>query len=215
MLKKDMYAFKWWQLFIAYTFLYCCINWLTNSLIFTESYYYSALGSQLNTERIAVIIEMSRKLQWLSYLILPLLLLLKCVLIAGVIFSGLFLFDKKISFGDCYQIVMIAELSTIFAALAKFICFLIHKPETIQDIQFFYPLSLVQLFTVKQLPTYLIYPLQQFNLFEVAYWFLIAAGINAYTEKSFEQSFKIVASSYGVGLGIWVLFVVFIQLQFA
>ncbi|HEX8461729.1 MAG TPA: hypothetical protein VF623_09875, partial [Segetibacter sp.] len=86
--------------------------------------------------------------------------------------------------------------------------------ETAQDIQFFYPLSLTQLLNLTQFPSYLIYPLQQLNLFELAYWLLIAAGIKAHTEKTFKQSLKVVTSSYGVALGIWILFVVFIQLQF-
>lgn len=201
--------------FSSISLLYILIQYAINVFILNENFYENALGVSLDSERLQSAIQLILKYEWLSYVILPLLLILKWLIIAGVIYAGLFLFNQEILFGNCYKIVMIAELSIILAALTKFICFLIHRPETIQDIQFFYPLSLVQLFTVKQLPTYMIYPLQQFNLFELAYWFLIAAGIKAYTEKSFKQSFKIVASSYGVGLGIWVLCVVFIQLQFA
>lgn len=212
---KDIYIFKWWQLFIAYISLYIVITWLLKSSVYTDAFYYSAFNSQLSSERIAEIIQINTKFLWLSYVAIPIILLLKWMLIAGIIYSGLFLFNQTLLFKTCFKIIMIAELANIMGALIKVLCFLIHKPETIQDIQFFYPLSLIQLFTVKQLPTYMIYPLQQFNLFELAYWLFIAAGIKAYTEKSFKQSFKIVASSYGVGLGIWVLCVVFIQLQFA
>lgn len=215
MIARNFYSFKSWQLFIVYTFLYMCITWLTNNVILTDSYYYSALDNQISNERISAFIEMNRKFQWLAYLIMPFLLLLKWGLISGVIYSGLLLSNQKISFKSCFKITMLAELSLIVAALIKLIYFLfIHHPETTQDIQFFYPLSLTQLLNLKELPSYLIYPLQQFNLFEIGYWVLIVFGIQSYIKKSFLQALKIVASSYGVALGIWVVFVVFIQVQF-
>lgn len=209
------YSFRWWHLFLSYILIYMCITWLTNISILTESYYYSAFGTQIGSDRVAALIEMNRKFQWIGYIVFPLLLLIKWLLLSAIIYSGLFLFNQNISFNSCFKIIMVAELAVVAAALIKLLYFLfIHHPETTQDIQFFYPLSVTQLLNLKQLPAYLIYPLQQFNLFEVAYWLLIAAGIQAHIQKSFSESLKIVASSYGVALSIWIVFVVFIQVQF-
>ncbi len=209
----SIYKFKWWQLFAFYIFIYSAISWLTNSLIYTNSYYYSALGYQLSNERINQLIELSKRYQLLTYISMPLLLLLKWFLITGVIYTALFLLNKTVLLGDCFKIVIIAELALIIAGLVKLFYFIIYKPQTIHDVQYFYPLAFTQLLNTAHLPSYIIYPLQQFNLFEVAYWILITLGIKEFINQSFLKSLKITASSYGVALIIWVLCIMFIQLQ--
>lgn len=213
-MQEKYYHFKWWQPFVIYVLAYVFATWTTNTFILNDSYYYSAFGSQLSSERMAYVIEINHKFQWLGYIGLPLVLILKWVLVAGIVYLGLFLFNQEISFHNCYKIVIIAEISTLVGAFVKLFCFLINPPQTIQDLQAFYPMALTQVFNLKQFPAYLIYPLQQFNLFEVCYWLLITMGIKAYIQKSFSQSLKITASSYGVALMVWILCVVFIQLQF-
>lgn len=210
----NVFQFKFWQLFAVYVFLYTALTWLANSLIYTDSFYFSALSFQFSEDRIAQIIEIGKRTQVIKYAFLPLLLVLKFAAVGGVIYIGLFLFNQDLSFENCFKVVMVAELSPLVVTIIKILFFLLKEPETLQQINFFYPLSIIQFFSPNQISPYLIYPLQQFNLFEVAYWLLIAAGIQIHIQKSFAQSFKIVVSSYGLALGIWVLCVVFIQLQF-
>jgi hypothetical protein len=212
-MKKDIYHFKWLHLFIIYALLYGCINWLTNTAIYTDAFYYSSFGNQLKTERVTDIIGMVRKSQAWSYILLPLILILKWLLIAGIIHAGLIFFNQKISFADCYKVTMIAELATLAGACIKLIHFLIYKPQSSQEFQFFYPLSVTRFLNQSQVPTYLIYPLQQLNFIEIVYWLLITLGIKVHIQKTFSQSFKITASSYGVALAVWVLSIMFIQLQ--
>ena len=57
--------------------------------------------------------------------------------------------------------------------------------------------------------------IQQLNLFEVAYWFLLAYGIKSLGNIDFKNGLKITSLSYGVGLAIWCIFIVFLQLQFS
>jgi hypothetical protein len=195
--------------------VYTVIGYINKEFIFSDDYYYSILGGQLSEERIAAVLKMQHKFQVVAYLVQPVLLLLKWLAIAGAIYTVLFLLDQNISFKSCFKIVVFAELVSIISALTKVFCFLIRKPDTLQDVQNFYPLSLLQLLNIKQLPSYLIYPLQQFNLFEMAYWLLIAAGISVHMRKPLTKGLALTASSYGLALGIWVLCVVFIQLQFS
>lgn len=215
MISHKTYTFRIWLLFFAFVLLYASIAWITNSFILTDSFYYSMWGSQLSEDRLTAAIDMHHQYQWVIYLIQPLTLLLKWLILSGTIFTGLFLLNKQVAFKNCFKIIMLAEFVPLTAELAKVFCFLLNKPETIQDIQTFYPLSLTQLLNAKQLPVYLVYPLQQFNLFEVAYWLLIAAGISVHINKPLGDGIKVTASSYGIALSVWVLCVVFMQLQFS
>ena len=200
---------------IIYLCIYSVITWLTNHLIFTDSYFYTVWGSQLSTESIEKMIERSKNYEIIGYLILYTIVVLKWSILTCIIYTGVFLFNQTVSFRNCCKIVLIAELAPLSGAIAKSLFFCIHRPENLLDMQYFYPLSLLNFLNTGQLPVYLIYPLQQFNLFEAAYWLLIANGIKVHTQKSLESSLKVVAASYGVGLFIWVLFIVFVQLQFS
>lgn len=215
MIQKNIYIFKIYQLFIVYSILYFLLTWQINNRIFTNNYYYLAFGNQLSDERIEQIIDIRNKFQWIGYIIAPIIIFFKWAIISGIIYVLIIFSNKSISMRQCFRIVMVAELAMILATLAKLIFFLVHKPESIQDIQFFYPFSITQLFSPTQIPNYLVYPIQQLNLFEFAYWFLIASGIQTFIQKNFWQSLKITALSYGVAMFVWVLFVVFIQLQFS
>ena len=215
LLNSQIFYFKWQYLFIINTILYCGIGWLTNSLILTDAYYYSSLGNQISSERINEIIELNNKFQWLGYTMLPILLLLKWGVLSAIIYIGIFFFNEEMSFYNCLKVIIISEFAMIISAFVKLIVFVFSKPETITAIKYFYPLSITQIINPENIPNYLIYPLQQFNLFEVAYWILISAGIQSFTKLCFWKSFRITASSYGVALLVWILFIVFIQLQFS
>ncbi len=214
-LAKDIYEFKWWILSIIYALLFISMTLAVNHLIFTDAYYYSILGRQLDEERIAQIIEINKKYQWIGYIIMPVILLLKWLILAGVIYIGLFLFNQDIAYQNCFKIVLIADYAMILAAIAKFAWFIFFKPQTIEDIQYFYPLSITQLFNSSQIPKFLVYPLQQFNVFEVLYWLLIAEGIQTFSKKNFWYSVKIVSVSYGAAMFFWCVVIVFLQLQFS
>lgn len=214
-LSKDIYKFKWGYLFLVYAILYTAITFLMNSLVFTDSFYYSVLGEQLSSDRIAGILKINHTYSWIGYFVSPLLLLLKLAIIGGVVFSGIFMFDKEVSYKKVFRVVMIAELACIVATICKLAYFLTWPPQSLDDITRFYPMAITQLFHVNSLPIYFVYPLQQLNLFEVVYWLLIASGISVYANESFLKGLKMTAFSYGVALALWIVVVVFVQLQFS
>lgn len=209
-----MYSFKPAYPFVAFIFLYLSITYLTNLFVLTDSFYYSSFQDRLSAEGINNLISSLKRFQWVGYLLIPVVIFLKLLVISAVIYAGVVIFDQKILFKECLRIVMVAECVPLLAALIKFGYFLISGPSTVQEMQVFYPLSVLNILHPRQLPSYLIYPLQQLNLFEIIYWLLIAVGIRTFIKKSFGYSLKIVVSSYGVALSVWVLFVVFINLQF-
>jgi hypothetical protein len=49
----------------------------------------------------------------------------------------------------------------------------------------------------------------------VAFWFALAYELKAYFQDDFAKSFGTVMASYGSGLVIWIVFVVFLTLNFS
>jgi len=215
MINLTIYQFKCGKVVIAFIFLYMFITWMTNSLIFTDEYYYNFFSNQFSRDKIEKIIAISNRFKWIGYAIMPVILISKWTILAFSLYVVLFLKSNVFSYINCFKIILLSEIVMIFASLVKLLLLIFHTSKSIEEIQFISSFSLVQLFSIKQIPNYLVYPLQVFNLFEILYWILIAAGIQAFSKKTFWESLKITASSYGVVMFIWILFIVFIQLQFS
>jgi hypothetical protein len=190
-------------------------TWITNTFIVTNSYYYSAFGNQLAYDRIEEMILMSKKVQWIGYLITALTIIFKMYIVSGTIYGSISFSNNEISFINCLKITLLAEFSFVFANQVKIIYFILVPPLNLLDVQAFYPLSCLFFFNIQSLPSYLIYPLQQVNVFELCYWLILSTGIMLHTGLSIRKSFKIVAISYGFILIIWLLLILFIQLQFS
>ncbi|HEY0612674.1 MAG TPA: hypothetical protein VGD35_23520 [Chitinophaga sp.] len=107
-----------------------------------------------------------------------------------------------------------AELVTFLSTLVKVSYFLLNSSISPKAFQYFFPLCVTQLLDVSTIPKYFIYPLSLLNVFELAYWVVLALGVKYFSGKSWGASIKIVASTYGIVLLIWILVIVFISLQF-
>jgi hypothetical protein len=86
---------------------------------------------------------------------------------------------------------------------------------TLEDLQFFYPLSAANLFAPNELEAWWVYPFQLINLFEVAYWVILAILLGRALQISTGKAAEYVIKGYGSGLLLWVLLVVFITLNFS
>ncbi len=187
---------------------------LSEYLLLEDSLYYDFFGDKLSYERIAKLILDGKKWKWLSYVLIPLLTLLKCFCLAVCFYAGAFFIRVENKFSDFFRLAVLAEFIVFVPIIIKIIWFgFIHRNYTLEDLTYFFPLSILNLFDRTELDTWLIYPLQLLNVFEVIYWLLLAYLLKELIGKSFIQRLGFVASTYGVGLFIWVLFVTFLTVS--
>lgn len=213
-MRTDIFNFKFWYFLLLIVLLYALITYLANCYIYTESFYYTSLSNKLDISRIAATIELQHKFRVIGYLFIPVVLILKLWIIAGILFTGLYLFQQEVNYRNCLKITLIAELVSVVAVFIKTSWLIINPPSNVTDLQYFSPLSITQLINIDKLPKYFFYPLQLFNVFELVYWIVLVFGIMAFTPQKWSKSLQTVASSYGIALSIWAVFVVFIQVQF-
>lgn len=210
---EQLYKFRCWQALLFYSLFYFVFSFLLNHYILTNDIFYAAFSSRYETGRIQDMIALTRRMQGYGYAFLPAILVLKWTLIAGAIYSVIYIREEGISFSSCLKIVAIAELPVLLSLLVKVIYFMISPPADMTVLQHFYPGSLMQLFNPRFVPIYFQYPLQYISLFEMAYWTLLMTGIWSLLKKSKRQSLQIAALSYGSLTVIWLLCIVFINLQ--
>ncbi|WP_445713392.1 hypothetical protein [Flavobacterium sp.] len=184
---------------------------------------YQSYSVKLTALQIKEIFALQEKWNWLSYTIIPILLLIKTTLISSILYIGTFFYSKvKVTFKQLFNAVVKAEFVFLGVGVLKIIWFYFFQANyTLEDLQYFYPLSALNIVGYQGLDSWFVYPLQVLNLFELAYWLLLSYFIGklAFTErdkgKPMDLGLKIVVSSYGSALLLWVVVVMFFTLSYS
>ncbi|MBB6372579.1 hypothetical protein [Chryseobacterium shigense] len=197
-------------LFISIVLCYLLLIYLDTTYITTNSKIIDFLAKDYPSKAIQDYIESRQKWWWLEYSITPILIGLKILLVAFCL-NFIKLFDlpglEKLKFSDLITLVLIAEFAFIIAGFYKFVNFYwIDTDYTVENLQTYYPISLLNMKEYISPEKWLAYPLQLVNLFEFVYWGILAWGIWELSEQkiSFKKSFGLTTITYGVGLLFWV-----------
>ncbi|RYC71856.1 hypothetical protein EQG79_06935 [Spirosoma sordidisoli] len=195
-------------LIVALTLL---IAFAGQHLLISDELYFNALAEQMTYEQIQKVVAQNHTWSWVSYIILPIFNLLKFTLVASCLSLGYYFAANRWAFKPFFQVAVQAELVLLLPALVKLLWFLFVQTDySLQDLQLFYPLSLLNLLDVHTVEPYLFYPLQLLNLFELTYWLVLAYGVAEVVGWSWQRGLGMVAASYGSGLLVWVMFVMFL-----
>ena len=190
------------------------LNFCFKTILGFDELVINSLAEQLTTKQIEKALNFQQKWEWIAYLLLPLLLIIKISIIALILDVGCFFFDKEIKYKKLFNIVTKADFVFLGVMILKTIWFYVFQQDyTLENLQYFYPLSALNIVGYEGLQTWFIYPFQVINLFEFAYWFILASLISKELKTTTSKGFSIVASSYGVALLIWVVGVMFFTLN--
>ncbi|HAY3506396.1 hypothetical protein [Elizabethkingia anophelis] len=206
-------------LFLIITFFYCILLLLDRFYIQSDSKIIDFLAKDYPSEVVQNYIESQKRWWWVGYVAMPVITGIK-VLIVAFCLNFIKLFDlpglEKMEYSDFLSLALIAEFVFIIAGFYKFVNF--HWFDTnynLQDLQTYFPLSLINFKESISTEKWLAYPLQLSNIFELLYWSILAYGIWEYADKkiSFPRSLGAVAVTYGIGLLFWVGTITFLILN--
>lgn len=205
-----------YRLFLLLITSFCVVYFISNNLIVSDNLYYNSLSDIYSNEQIQEVLSQGKKWEWLTYIIIPLVCVIKCSLVALCLSIGLFLKVNKFEFGKLFTVCLKSEFIFLLPAFIKLTWFLfIQTSYSLRDLQYFSPLSCLNIFEPDKLETWLLYPLQILNLFELMYWVLLAYLLSKeLPELDMNGSMTVVMSGYGTGLVIWVAFVMFLTLTY-
>ena len=201
------------------TYLFLLLVASTGFVVFLSGYilvydglYYSSLSEQLSYEQIEKLLAQGKKYEWLSYVLLPILSLIKLTFVASCLSLGVLLVSNRFAFKQLFGVALVAEFVFLMPTLLKILWFtFVQTDYDLQDLQYFYPLSALNFFEAKALQTWWLYPLQTFNVFEIIYWVLLIQGV----EKIFPTAGLSAWVSYGTGLVLWMAVVMFVSVSFS
>ena len=207
---------KW--LFLILSFVYFIFIFLDKSFINTDSKIFDFIAKDYPSSVVQNYMESQKKWWWVSYAVTPVLIGIKVLLVAFCLNFVKIISEKleDVKFRDILTVVLIAEFVFVIAGFYKFFNFyLIDTDYTLETLQTYYPLSLINFKEAISTEKWLAYPLQLCNLFELMYWGVLAWGIWELADKkiSYIKSLGYVALTYGIGLLFWVGVVCFLILS--
>ena len=191
---------------------------LDKTYISTDSKIFDFLAKDYPSSVVQSYMESQKKWWWVSYVITPIMIGIKVLLVAFCLNFVKIISEKleQVKFRDILTIVLMAEFVFVIAGFYKFFNFyLIETDYTLETLQTYYPLSLINFKDAISTEKWLAYPLQLVNVFELMYWGILAWGIWELADKkiSYQRSLGYVALTYGVGLLFWVGVVCFLILS--
>jgi len=143
----------------------------------------------------------------LQYLSIPVIYLLKFTFIAFFIWVGCFGFGYRVTYSNCWHLALVAEIIFIVPELLKIFWFMFFETDpNYGDVKAFYPLSLMNFFNFELIDAKWHYPLKSLNIFEVLYWFMLAAGIFIKSGKVYKQSVIIGTFGYVIPFLFWLVY---------
>jgi hypothetical protein len=148
----------------------------------------------------------------LQYVSIPLIYAWKFLVIAFVIWVGCFMFGFRVTYEQCWRIVMASELVFYIPEIIKIVWFTaIETDPDFYRIQAFYPFSMMGFFDYLELANRYHYPLKSLNLFEIAYLAALMMGVWHFSRKPFKNAFIIILTTY---LPIFILWLIFYMIVY-
>ncbi len=198
--------------FLALCALYALFTYLFQAYIFTEEIYFQAYQEQVSYDRIEALIQNNKRYAWLNYTLIPVLVSLKVFCVALCLFTGAFFFEYKLRFSKIFQVALVAEGVYLVPVFIKSFWFLVIAQDyTFEDISNFDYFSLLAVVGRENLEIWWTYILYSANIFELLYWLALAYGLRLLLPQAeYDDTLRLVLSSYGVGLLLWIVFICFL-----
>lgn len=189
---------------------------VSQTILIDEIVFFNTYSEQLTYELSMEIFSAMRSYSWISYAITPILLLLKFSALSVLIYIGVFFSDlhKDITLGKIFKVVVVSEIVFVVASVIKMLWFILFAGNyTLDDMNFFYPLSLINLFSRSEVASYWVYPLQTINIFQVFYVLLLAFGLSRIGSVKKISVDRIVLSTYVPAMAVWIAMILFLTID--
>lgn len=160
---------------------------------------------------LAQMLERYQRMRWVSFLLVPLLLLLRLSLVTLCLFIGSFFFTETNGkkFKDWWGVATVAQAVMLSYSVILCIVNIAFGTNMATDVTTYTSLLFLG---GEDMEPWVRMPLAAVNIFEILYWIVMALCVGKLCSTKFWQSFIFVMSSYGVGYLFYIAFLMFLML---
>lgn len=157
------------------------------------------------------LLERYQRMRWLSFLLVPLLLLLRLSLVTLCLFIGGFFFAEMSGkrFGDWWGVATVAQ--AVMLTYSVILCIVNLSAGANKAMELTKYTSLLFL-GGENMEQWVRLPLSAVNIFEILYWTVMSLLVGKLCGTKFGKSFKFVMSTYGVGYLFYIALLMFLML---
>ena len=213
---KMFLSIKSWKLLLGIVGANLLILLASQTILINEIVFFNTFSEQFTYERSMELFHRMRSFAWVSYVVTPIMLLIKFSALSVLLYVGVFFNDlhKEITLTKIFKVVVVSEVAFVLASIIKLLWFIFFAGNyTLDDMSFFYPLSLINLFSRSEVASYWIYPLQTVNIFQLVYVLLLALGLSRISSIKREAADKVVLATYVPGIVVWVALIMFLSID--
>lgn len=143
----------------------------------------------------------------LQFFSIPFIYLWKFTVIGFVLWIGCFMFGFRITFSQCWSVVMAAEFIFLLPEVFKIGWFLFFDTDpSLAEVRAFYPLSVMNLVDYTEIDKRYAYPLRSLSVFEIFYVLILVNGVHYYARRDKKSAWWIVSTSYILIFLLWLVF---------
>ncbi len=188
------------------------IAFYSQTYLLTDDIYRLIVGSKMTENHFGDYLEFVHKWQWVSYIFIPVALLIRVSFTWTCLKAGSFIAEN---FSEIFfwKICIQAEIVFAIGAVAGLL-----YTEFFLDVESLEQLSInpfsVQVFAASTMPKWSSYFFNTLNIFELGYILFLSYLLAKESKKKFLPSLKFVASTYLPGLALWLLLVSYLSVVF-
>ncbi|HKK75271.1 MAG TPA: hypothetical protein VJ953_09380 [Saprospiraceae bacterium] len=186
---------------------------LQQEILLTDTLYFNSLGEQMAYERIEELIARQQQYKWVPYAVVPVALVVQIFLITLCLNVGTILYEFKVGFRKLFGMVARSTVLIAVVGSLQIIPLLIVPIETLDQLTQLDWFSIAALFSGMDLPLWLLLPLKMLNLILLLTLLILAGGMHWLTGRPYGKMLGFVTGTYGVGMLLLVLLLVFLQLN--
>ena len=192
--------------------------WIVQEYVLTEAVYYNTLGERMAAERIGEMLSAQDRWQWVSYVLVPVLLLMQGFLVSLCILAGAVALYWKLPFRRLFGRVMQVLGITAVLRLIPTAVLLFKDVRVLEDALYSDWYSLLGVLGRDTVPEWLHAPLLGLNLFHLIFVLLLTLAVwllrqDSTTTWRWGRTLRFVLATYGSGILLWWLVLVFLQVN--
>lgn len=195
---KEILETPVWVLLIAATIFYLMGLFMFSQFVWSSDFYALYYKAETGFENY---IGMVRNVDLFRYILSPIYIFSISGIAMGLILIGLTGHEIELENKLLFKIILIATFILSLPLWVKSLWFVVIKGSyTMEEVKYFYPLSILYFFDSMELHEKLVKALGRLNIYHLAFMFFIAWCIKIYTNQPLVRLFGIVIYTYGLGL---------------
>jgi hypothetical protein len=194
---KEILETPVWALLLAATAFYLMGLFMFSHFVWSSDIYALNYRAESGFEDF---IDSVRRIDFARYILSPVYIFSISGIVMGLILIGITGHNIELENKLLFKIILIATFFLSLPLWVKSVWFVLIKGNyNMNEIKYFYPLSVLHFFDPAELHIKLVKALGRLNVYHLAFMLFIAWCIRIYAKRSFLRIFSIVIYTYGLG----------------